>query len=338
MPKIPSNWEMVTIADIASICADTTTKEPSRSQKRKPHPSVDAEDAAGRGKRVRPDSSQWALDTAAGRVGGVGSSGRGRGTAAAVAAATAAAAIAADHAPPHEPTVAVHDKQSIIDGVVNAHADTKYRNEIRSTIESSGVSAADRETQIQSMVSQVTKNMHNIIEMTDYKSVLQGVSTKKIIYTSDIRSVPKAYEDTYLRQPVAAGERECVRGMHCECMCIDASQPFVGVEYLLPWEGAKDTGNGMCLPCIRAATQALFYDILHSGLKISGLVQKFYNEHSREGEYRLSAMLFCPPSGPVQNLPMPVMRHQRNFYKVSTKNNVHFMEQVGVDFQSAPCM
>lgn len=232
----------------------------------------------------------------------------------------------------------MHDKQSIIDGFVNAHADTKYRNEIRSTIERSGVSAPERETQIQSMVHQVSKNMHNIIEMTDYKSVLQGVNTKQIIYTSDIRSVSKAYEDTYLRQPVAAGERECIRGGYCECMCIDASQPFVGVEYLLPWEGVKEAGNGMCLPCIRAATQALFYDILHSGLKISGLVQKFYNEHSREGEYRLSAMLFCPPSGPVQNLPMPVMRHQRNFYKVSVKNNVHFMEQVGVDFQSAPCM
>lgn len=238
----------------------------------------------------------------------------------------------------HEVVEATHDKASIINDIVDSQADTKYRHEIRANIEKSGGSLVDRDAQIQEMVRKVSRNLNTIIEMTDYKSVLEGVDTKQIVYTSEIRSVSKSYEDTYLRQSVSAGERECVRGGHCECMFIDSAQPFVGVEYLLPWESAKEAGNGMCLPCIRAATQALFYDILHSGLKINGLVQKFYNEHSSEGEYRLSAMLFCPPSGPVHNLPMPVMRHQRNFYKVNVKNCVHFMEQVGVDFQVAPCM
>jgi hypothetical protein len=228
-------------------------------------------------------------------------------------------------------------KGDIVQAVVDGQADRIYRNEIRDNIRECADGVGGRDAHIEAMVAAVSKSMHQIIGMTGYKSVLAGVDTAQIVYTNELQSVPKAYEDTYLRQAVSAGERECVRGQHCECRFIDGAQPFVGVEYLLPWERSSQTANGLCLPCIRAATQALFYDILHSGTQVTGLVQKFYNEHSREGEYKLSAMLFCPPSGPVHNLPMPVMRHQRNFYRVHVKNSVHFMQQVGVDFQAAPC-
>jgi len=115
-------------------------------------------------------------------------------------------------------------------------------------------------------------------------------------------------------------------------MFIDASQRFVGVEYLLPWELKTTKSWGMCLPCLRASTQILFYDIMHSGVQVNGLIQRFYNEHSKPGEYQLSAMLICPPSGPIQNLPMPIVRHQRNAYKVFTNKSVFYMQQVKVDF------
>jgi len=236
-----------------------------------------------------------------------------------------------------EVTPPASNKTSIVQGVVDGQADRIYRNEIRDNIRASAAGAAGRDAQIEAMVAAVSKSMHQIIGMTGYKSVLAGVDTAQVVYTNELQAVPKAYEDTYLRQAVSVDERECVRGEHCECRFIDGAQPFVGVEYLLPWERPAQAANGLCLPCIRAATQALFYDILHSGTQVTGLVQKFYNEHSREGEYKLSAMLFCPPSGPVHNLPMPVMRHQRNFYRVYVKNSVHFMQQVGVDFHTAPC-
>jgi len=236
-----------------------------------------------------------------------------------------------------EVTPPASSKQDIVQAVVGEQADRIYRNEIRDSIRESADGVAGRGAHIEAMVAAVSRSMHQIIGMTGYKAVLAGIDTVQVVYTNELQSVPKAYEDTYLRQAVSAGERECVRGEHCECRFIDSAQPFVGVEYLLPWERASQPANGLCLPCIRAATQALFYDILHSGTQVTGLVQKFYNEHSREGEYRLSAMLFCPPSGPVHNLPMPVMRHQRNFYRVHVKNSVHFMQQVGVDFQAAPC-
>jgi len=228
-------------------------------------------------------------------------------------------------------------KEGIVQAVVDGQADRIYRSEICDNIAACAAGVAGRDAQIGAMVAVVSKSINQIIAQTGYKTVLAGIDTAHVVYTNDLQSVPKAYEDTYLRQAVSAGERDCVRGEHCECRFIDRAQPFVGVEYLLPWERAAQSANGLCLPCIRAATQALFYDILHSGTQITGLVQKFYNEHSREGEYRLSAMLFCPPSGPVHNLPMPVMRHQRNFYRVYVKNSVHFMQQVGVDFQAAPC-
>ena len=151
-------------------------------------------------------------------------------------------------------------------------------------------------------------------------------------YTNEIRSVSKSYEDSYLRQCLSESERPCVRGDDCECMFIDASQRFVGVEYLLPWELKTTKSWGMCLPCLRASTQILFYDIMHSGVQVNGLIQRFYNEHSKPGEYQLSAMLICPPSGPIQNLPMPIVRHQRNAYKVFTNKSVFYMQQVKVDF------
>jgi len=89
----------------------------------------------------------------------------------------------------------------------------------------------------------------------------------------------------------------------------------------------------MCLPCVRATTQILFYDIVHSGAIVNGIIQRFYNKHSIAGEYKLSNMLICPPNGPIENLPMPILRHQRNLYTVHNDNNIYHMTQTNVDFQ-----
>jgi len=178
----------------------------------------------------------------------------------------------------------------------------------------------------------MTKNLEQIVTESSYRSTLKGVSAHSITYTNDIRSISKSYEDTFLRQCVAANERSCVRGADCECMHIDTTQAFVGVEYILPWETRNEARRGMCLPCSRATTQVLFYDIVHSGVHVNGLIQRFYNEHSKPGEYRLSAMLICPPGGPIQNMPMPIVRHQRNAYRVYKDKNIFYMKQLEVDF------
>ena len=185
---------------------------------------------------------------------------------------------------------------------------------------------------LEKMILGMNKNLQQIVSQSSYRCTLKGVDVRNITYTNEIRSVSKAYEDSYLRQSLSENERSCVRGAECECMFIDTSQKFVGVEYILPWEPQTTKAHSMCLACCRASTQILFYDIMHSGVQIHGLIQRFYNEHSKPGEYRLSAMLICPPSGPIQNLPMPIVRHQRNAYKVTKNKGIFYMQQIEVDF------
>jgi len=183
------------------------------------------------------------------------------------------------------------------------------------------------------MLHGMTYNLDQIVSSTNYRAVLKDDKNNKLTYTNDIRFVSKSYEDNYLRQPINDEEKKCVRGSDCECMHIDKTQPFVGVEYVLPWETEKNGLTGMCLPCVRATTQILFYDIIHSGTTVNGIIQRFYNKHSVQGEYKLSKMLVCPPNGPIENLPMPIMRHQRNLYKVYKENKIYYMKQINVDFQ-----
>jgi hypothetical protein len=102
----------------------------------------------------------------------------------------------------------------------------------------------------------MTTNLEQIVSQSSYRSTLKGVSTNSTTYTNDIRKISKSYEDTFLRQCVGENERQCVRGAECECMKIDTSMPFVGVEYVLPWEEKHEAQRGMCLPCSRATTHA----------------------------------------------------------------------------------
>jgi len=205
--------------------------------------------------------------------------------------------------------------------------------EIKKSIQNSLSQLPINADKLNKMMHGMTYNLDQIVSSTNYRSLLKNEKNSKITYTNDIRFVSKSYEDIFLRQPINDGEKQCVRGSNCECMFIDKSQPFVGVEYKLPWENDKGAINGMCLPCVRATTQILFYDIIHTGVSINGIIQRFYNKHSVKGEYKLSKMLVCPPNGPIENLPMPIMRHQRNLYKVYKENKIYYMKQINVDFQ-----
>lgn len=188
---------------------------------------------------------------------------------------------------------------------------------------------------IQNMVDKLSMGIEGMISMINYKRVLRGVDSHMLTYNNDIRPISKKYEDSFLRQAISDGERSCIQGAQCECMFLDHTQPFVGVEFRLPWEGDSKQ-NGLCLPCIRAATQVMFFDLMQSGATVQGKIQRFYNEHSKPGEYNLQSLLICPPNGPIQNLPFPIVRHQRNRYRVYKNGSVHYCEQVGVDFCAAP--
>ena len=221
------------------------------------------------------------------------------------------------------------NKKTVMDAgtVGNSHSESNAN--IRKTLEHFCSDLPKQPEVLEKMILGMSKNLQQIVSESSYRCTLKGVDINNVTYTNEIRSVSKSYEDSYLRQSVSGSERPCVRGAECECMFIDTSQSFVGVEYILPWEPKNTKNWGMCLPCLRASTQILFYDIMHSGVHVNGLIQRFYNEHSKAGEYRLSAMLICPPSGPIQvscllrALSVPVCcRVKIAFYYCSERNNV----------------
>jgi hypothetical protein len=225
------------------------------------------------------------------------------------------------------------NKQVVVDTEHSRKNEEQCNSNIKENVMFYSSNLPKQPVQMEHMISGMSKTLQQIVTQSSYRCTLKGVDVNNITYTNDIRAVSKKYEDSYLRQRLSANERSCVRGVECECMFIDTSQGFVGVEYVLPWEEKNTKNWGMCLPCLRATTQILFYDIVHSGAQVNGLIQRFYNEHSKPGEYRLSAMLVCPPSGPLQNLPMPIVRHQRNAYKVINDKSIFYMQQVEVDFR-----
>lgn len=206
------------------------------------------------------------------------------------------------------------------------------QNHIVENLESAHVAHTER---IAKFTQNISSNLQDIISATNYRDILAKVSASDVDFTQEIKVVSKAYEDTFLRQPIHATEKQCVREECCECMFLDPCQPFVGVRYILPWQTteAQKQNACFCLPCLRAMTLAMYVDIVHSGRETNAVIQRFANEHSKPGEYRLSAMLICAPNGPVHNLPLPIVRHQRTCYQVYQNNGVYYAKQVNVDFQ-----
>lgn len=237
----------------------------------------------------------------------------------------------------HTENVAVKNKNEAVDECIEVVMKTSQKKVIESGIEFAMQNSEKVSENIEALGKIISENLLTMISKTNYKNVLSGLGEGNVVYTNELRPVSKAYEESYMRQRVSEDEQSCVRKNACECMFIDPTCAFVGVQYKLPWDdGKKEKKNGMCILCTRATTQTLFYDIMFSGVEVCGIIQQYYNEHSKDGEYKLSAMLFCPPNGPVKNMPMPIVRHQRNFYTVYSSRGIYYMKQVNLDFQRAP--
>lgn len=143
--------------------------------------------------------------------------------------------------------------------------------------------------------------------------------------------VSRLYEEKFMRQCIADSETPCVMGAQCECMVIDPNQPFVGTSFIIPSESTPN--NGMCLLCLRKTTQMLFYKTIHSGHAVKAVIQKYGNICNEPGEYHASAMLICPPNGPVHCMPMPIVGHQRNKYTVVNKAGILWIQQHNVLYE-----
>lgn len=147
----------------------------------------------------------------------------------------------------------------------------------------------------------------------------------------DVPLVARAYEERYMRECLNDKEEACVMGPLCECMQLDSANQFVGVQFTLP--GDTDRTTGLCVLCLRRITQILFYHTVQSGHRVGQHIQRYGNICGQPGEYHVSAMLVCPPNGPVESMPLPIVAHQRNRYSVKLVGGVRYVRQHDVMFE-----
>ena len=140
--------------------------------------------------------------------------------------------------------------------------------------------------------------------------------------------ITRQYEEKFMRECISKTETPCSMGINCECMFIDQAYPFVGVSFPIPNYNTGDMmDNGMCVLCLRKLTQLLFYHVIQCGMHMDGLIQKYGNICNQKGEYHPSAMLICPPSSAAGCMPLPIVAHQRNKYKIERVSGVTWLRQ-----------
>ena len=169
----------------------------------------------------------------------------------------------------------------------------------------------------------------DLLDTIPFAKLLSNVNTDAD--RCEIPVVSRFYEEQYMRQCVSASDVPCVMQNQCECMLIDPKHRFVGVAFVIPSE--RQISNGMCLLCLRKTTQILFYQTVHLGHSVNAVIQKHGNICNEPGEYHASAMLICPPNGPVHSMPLPIVAHQRNKYSVVESGGVLWVKQNNVHYE-----
>lgn len=140
-----------------------------------------------------------------------------------------------------------------------------------------------------------------------------------------------------MREPLQ-GERECARGMRCECRAIDPSNPFTAVEFLTLEEIAQPPEDSqLCVVCSRKETQYLYYDMVFNRAVYNCVIQR-YGNMSGANEYAGECLLRCTKAGDLSCMPKPIMSHQRNRYAVfrHSQLNILCLRQVSGACYSCP--
>jgi hypothetical protein len=179
-------------------------------------------------------------------------------------------------------------------------------------------------------------SLHSLISRVPFKEMMQQMFADEMVSTKVVPIVTKAYEESFLREPMFSHETPCVCGDNCEFNFIDPMHPFIGVGFKL--QQVDDNGATMCVLCSRKLTQELFYKMVYSGERFLGFIQRYGNLCQQPGEYAREAVLVCPKDGPVCNMPLPIVAHQRHRYSVFMQHGVKYLKQHHVayeDFQTA---
>ena len=177
----------------------------------------------------------------------------------------------------------------------------------------------------------VELQLDHVLSSVPYQAMLESLFGGVSQPASEVPLVTKSYEESFMREPTA-GELPCSMGELCECQFIDKNAPFIGVQFELPGARAAkpDAAARMCVLCYRKTTQKLFYEACYSGRRVQGLIQHYGNLCNQPGEYARGCMLICPPGSQWQCMPLPIMSHQRNRYKVHVVAGVKHLQQLRV--------
>ena len=181
----------------------------------------------------------------------------------------------------------------------------------------------------------VELQLDHVLSSVPYQAMLESLFGGVSQPAHEVPLVTKTYEESFMREPTA-GELPCALGDLCECCFIDRNAPFVGVQFELPCARADKagvSGANMCVLCYRKTTQKLFFDACYSGRRVQGLIQHYGNLCNQPGEYARSCMLICPPNAQWQCMPLPIMSHQRNRYRVHVVAGVKHLQQLRVAFE-----
>ena len=168
-----------------------------------------------------------------------------------------------------------------------------------------------------------------LLETVPFCKMLSTMACNSSVY--DVPIMSRVYEERFMRECTSILEKKCVMDKQCECMMIDTSRPFIGVQFCIP--NVHDDTNGLCVLCLRKITTLLFFQTIHKGIPIHTRIQRHGNICNDENEYHPSVMLVCPPNGPVESMPVPIVAHQRNRYEVVVVLGVHYLKQIKVGMQ-----
>jgi hypothetical protein len=185
--------------------------------------------------------------------------------------------------------------------------------------------------------------LDHVLSSVPYRDMLQSLFGTTCGPSPNLPIITKAYEESYMRE-AGPSEKQCAMGPKCECMYIDHNAPFTAVQFdlpsdlpaivaAIPGETASTNTPKLCVLCSRKTTQKLFYDACYSGKRVQGVIQRYGNLCNQPGEYARECMLICPPSAPWHCLPLPIMSHQRNRYRVQIVAGVKHLQQLRVSHE-----
>jgi len=175
----------------------------------------------------------------------------------------------------------------------------------------------------------LTIDTNSILNDIPFERLLGSIATRNAV--PDVPIITHVYEERFMRESLGADEKDCIMRDNCEGMFIDSAHAFVCTQFVIP--NVSNEHQGMCVMCLRKTTQLLYYKTIYNGHNVHALIQKYGNICNQADEYHPSVMLICPPNGPVNTMPVPIVSHQRNRYSVEVIAGVKHVRQHRVSMQ-----